>query len=67
MGEVAVVEFDDYESLPTHELYVHMIAGAVAGVAEHTLMFPIDSVKVLKKVDVCRCKLCLVQNLKMTI
>ncbi len=46
MAEISVVEMDDYESLPNHSLYVHMVAGAVAGIAEHTVMFPIDSVKV---------------------
>lgn len=36
----------DYETLPTHSLYVHLGAGAAAGILEHTVMFPIDSVKV---------------------
>ncbi|XP_065103741.1 mitoferrin-1 [Paramisgurnus dabryanus] len=37
---------DDYESLPAHaSLYTHMTAGAVAGVLEHTVMYPVDSVK----------------------
>ncbi|TMS35565.1 hypothetical protein L596_002943 [Steinernema carpocapsae] len=36
----------DYESLaPTHKLWVHLAAGAVAGMAEHCVMFPFDSVK----------------------
>ncbi|KAI7797477.1 mitoferrin-1 [Triplophysa rosa] len=36
----------DYESLPAHaSLSTHMTAGAVAGVLEHTVMFPVDSVK----------------------
>ncbi|XP_051510217.1 mitoferrin-1 isoform X1 [Myxocyprinus asiaticus] len=36
----------DYESLPAHaSLYTHMTAGAVAGVLEHTVMYPVDSVK----------------------
>ncbi|KAK9395206.1 mitoferrin-1 [Crotalus adamanteus] len=37
---------DDYESLPTSaSLYTHMTAGAVAGILEHTVMYPVDSVK----------------------
>ncbi|CAD5209604.1 unnamed protein product [Bursaphelenchus okinawaensis] len=36
----------DYESLsPTYKLWVHLTAGAMAGVAEHCVMFPLDSVK----------------------
>lgn len=38
---------EDYESLPAHaSLCTHMTAGAVAGVLEHTVMYPVDSVKV---------------------
>ena len=38
---------DDYESLPaTASLSVTCFAGALAGIAEHCVMFPIDSVKV---------------------
>uniref|UniRef100_A0ACB8EXN8 Uncharacterized protein n=1 Tax=Sphaerodactylus townsendi TaxID=933632 RepID=A0ACB8EXN8_9SAUR len=37
---------DDYESLPTGaSLSTHMTAGAVAGILEHTVMYPVDSVK----------------------
>ncbi|KAI1900802.1 hypothetical protein AGOR_G00053620 [Albula goreensis] len=40
------LEGDDYESLPpTASLVTHMTAGAVAGILEHTVMFPVDSVK----------------------
>lgn len=39
------MEFDDYESLPTSSVRVHMTAGAIAGVLEHCVMFPVDSVK----------------------
>lgn len=36
----------DYESLPPHvSTRTHMTAGAVAGVLEHTVMYPVDSVK----------------------
>ena len=38
---------DDYEALPaTASLGVTCFAGALAGIAEHCVMFPIDSVKV---------------------
>lgn len=37
----------DYESLPPHvPVSTHMTAGAVAGILEHTVMYPVDSVKV---------------------
>lgn len=40
-------EADSYESLPQHASFsTHMTAGAVAGVLEHTVMYPVDSVKV---------------------
>ncbi|KAM9822847.1 mitoferrin-1 [Syngnathus typhle] len=36
----------DYETLPPHvSVTTHMTAGAVAGVLEHTVMYPVDSVK----------------------
>ncbi|XP_067084427.1 mitoferrin-1 isoform X1 [Osmerus mordax] len=36
----------DYESLPPHvSITTHMTAGAVAGILEHTVMYPVDSVK----------------------
>lgn len=34
-----------YESLPTSSVAVHMIAGAFAGILEHCVMYPLDSVK----------------------
>ncbi|XP_044293216.1 mitoferrin-1 isoform X1 [Varanus komodoensis] len=37
---------EDYESLPlSASLGTHMTAGAVAGILEHTVMYPVDSVK----------------------
>lgn len=37
----------DYESLPPNvSVTTHMTAGAVAGILEHTVMYPVDSVKV---------------------
>jgi len=36
----------DYESLPSNAgLAVNMLAGALAGISEHAVMFPIDSIK----------------------
>jgi len=48
LRQMAMADDDDdpYESLPTHSLAVHLLAGAAAGLAEHCVMFPIDSVKV---------------------
>lgn len=36
----------DYESLPTHNLWQHLVAGAMAGMMEHCCMYPVDCVKV---------------------
>jgi solute carrier family 25 iron transporter 28/37 len=38
---------DEYESLPSGSVLTHMIAGAIAGTAEHCVMYPLDSVKVI--------------------
>lgn len=38
---------EDYESLPTASVGVHMTAGAFAGIMEHCVMYPLDSVKVI--------------------
>jgi len=44
------MDFDnDYETLPTQNVVTHMTAGAVAGVMEHCVMYPLDSVKVWYK------------------
>lgn len=40
------MNFEDYETLPTQNPITHMTAGAVAGVMEHCIMYPLDSVKV---------------------
>lgn len=38
---------DDYESLPpTSTLTTHLVAGAAAGIMEHSIMYPVDCVKV---------------------
>lgn len=39
------MNFEDYESLPTNNVKSHMLAGAAAGVMEHCVMYPLDSVK----------------------
>lgn len=40
------MNFEDYETLPTQNPITHMTAGAIAGVMEHCIMYPLDSVKV---------------------
>jgi len=45
MVEHAVEEID-YEALPTGTGYgINMLAGALAGISEHAVMFPVDSIK----------------------
>lgn len=41
------MDHDDYETLPVHSIGKNMLAGATAGVLEHCIMYPMDSVKVL--------------------
>lgn len=42
-------EADLYESLPpTTTVGTHMLAGAMAGMGEHCVMYPFDCVKVLQ-------------------
>jgi Mitochondrial carrier protein len=37
---------DDFESLPSEYPFItHMMAGAVAGMTEHGVMFPLDTIK----------------------
>lgn len=36
----------DYEALPTTSLRIQLLAGAIAGIAEHTIVYPIDAIKV---------------------
>ncbi|RWS04736.1 mitoferrin-1-like protein, partial [Dinothrombium tinctorium] len=39
-------ESNEYESLPSYySLQAHMISGAAAGICEHCVMFPVDSIK----------------------
>lgn len=41
------MNFEDYETLPTTNVSTYMTAGAFAGVMEHCVMYPLDSVKVI--------------------
>lgn len=41
------MNFDDYENLPTPSAATNMMAGAAAGVLEHCVMYPMDSIKVI--------------------
>ena len=41
------MEEDDYESLPPEStMSTHMVAGAAAGIMEHSIMYPVDCIKV---------------------
>lgn len=40
------MNFDEYETLPSSNVIDHMMAGAIAGIMEHCVMYPLDSVKV---------------------
>lgn len=46
------MNFDDYEHLPTPSPATNMMAGAAAGVLEHCVMYPMDSIKVISR-DIC--------------
>lgn len=39
------MDFDEYEALPTSSTATHMLAGSAAGIMEHCVMYPVDSVK----------------------
>lgn len=40
------MSFDEYETIPSSNVTDHMMAGAIAGIMEHCVMYPLDSVKV---------------------
>lgn len=40
------MEDNDYENLPTERVTIHLVAGGMAGVMEHCVMYPVDCVKV---------------------
>ncbi|KAA8908532.1 hypothetical protein TRICI_004750 [Trichomonascus ciferrii] len=44
--EAVEEEFDDYEALPENaSLTASLVAGAFAGIMEHTVMYPVDAIK----------------------
>lgn len=46
MAEIVLNELDfEYESLPTSSFALQALAGGFAGVLEHTVMYPVDSLK----------------------
>ena len=42
----------EYESLPTDNLWQHLLAGGMAGMMEHCFMYPVDCVKVSRVISV---------------
>lgn len=40
------MEGDPYEGLPTSKISAQLLAGAAAGIGEHSIMYPVDVVKV---------------------
>ena len=46
LSEQIMVDESEYESLPTENVGVHMLAGGFAGIMEHCVMYPVDFVKV---------------------
>jgi solute carrier family 25 iron transporter 28/37 len=47
----------DYEGLENASLGVNMLAGALAGISEHAIMYPVDSIKVGPLVSLLLCTL----------
>jgi len=47
--QAPILDFDEYESIPTSSVTAHLLAGAFAGIMEHCVMYPMDSVKVRNK------------------
>lgn len=43
------IDYDEYEALPSSSVTTHMTAGAIAGIMEHCVMYPLDSVKVIRR------------------
>ena len=44
-GAAEYGDYDDYEALPSSSLRAIVVAGSLAGVAEHCAMYPLDTVK----------------------
>lgn len=49
------MSFDEYETIPSSNVTDHMMAGAIAGIMEHCVMYPLDSVKVSVRFVICLC------------
>lgn len=49
------MSFDEYETIPSSNVTDHMMAGAIAGIMEHCVMYPLDSVKVSVVYNMCVC------------
>lgn len=41
-----IIEEVDYEGLSTDSIAINMLAGSLAGISEHAVMFPVDMIKV---------------------
>lgn len=50
------MNFDDYEQLPSPSTATNMIAGGAAGILEHCVMYPVDSIKVSVNYDIYKTK-----------
>ena len=61
-GRRPVVEEDDFEWEewnPKNGSFVHhMVAGSIAGIAEHTVMFPVDTIKTHVQCERCSIPKC---------
>lgn len=42
----AAIEEIEYEGLDHQGIAINMLAGAMAGISEHAVMYPVDSIKV---------------------
>jgi hypothetical protein len=51
-GSDADLDWEDWD--PKAGSFVHhMIAGSIAGIAEHTVMFPVDTIKTFAQCEQC--------------
>lgn len=50
----AMIEEIDYEGLDHESMAINMLAGAMAGISEHAVMYPVDSIKVSSSLLLCR-------------
>ncbi len=57
-GTSEAVEVEDYEELPSGTpTWVNLSSGAFAGIAEHTVTYPFDSIKVMGYINIL-CLIC---------